>query len=523
MGPSRRILSLKEKVEIIRSLNGKRFPIRELAEKWKIGRTQAAEILKNKEQLLNLFQSGMNENAIRIHKGGRSELIDKVVLEWLNRARSKNVPLSGALVREKAMEIARHLNIDNFKASNGWLDKFKTRHKIEFKSVSGESSGANEFAGWCSKIAEIIGSYEPVNIFNVDETGLFYRALPNKTSSLKEEACAEGEMAKERLTVMLCASMCGEKVKPLVVGKASKPRCFKNVDVTKFGVDWKVNEKAWMTSSLMTEWLEELNQQMKLQQRKILLFLDNATSHVRTDFDNIRLVFIPPNISPTSQPLAQGVIQDFKTQYRQLVLQHLFTILAHDESANAQSLAKGIDVLKAMTWIEKSWNDVTTTTITNCFKKVGFLDHSVTVKVEEDSAESLALNELLKMFPGPTNEDYVRIDENLSTECSSEDIADILAAVNPQNHAVKQEAEDEELAENHPEDEGLVKIENYSSALVELKRLQQFYLNNGDQTGFKLINDLIVHHERELSFSVMNKTADDHAVFQFRLNELFNL
>jgi hypothetical protein len=34
-----------------------------------------------------------------------------------------------------------------------------------------------------------------------------------------------------------------ENGKNLVIGKAAKPRCFENMDVTKFGVDWKSNQR----------------------------------------------------------------------------------------------------------------------------------------------------------------------------------------------------------------------------------------------------------------------------------------
>ena len=44
--------------------------------------------------------------------------------------RSSTLPKSGPLVQEKALSFAKSLNKDGFKASNGWLNKFKTRHSI---------------------------------------------------------------------------------------------------------------------------------------------------------------------------------------------------------------------------------------------------------------------------------------------------------------------------------------------------------------------------------------------------------
>ena len=74
---------------------------------------------------------------------------------------------------------------------------------------------------------------------NADETELFFRALPDKTLCFKDKQCGGGKVAEERLTVLLCASMSGEREKPLVIRKAAKSRCFKNVDVTKLALNGK--------------------------------------------------------------------------------------------------------------------------------------------------------------------------------------------------------------------------------------------------------------------------------------------
>jgi hypothetical protein len=78
----------------------------------------------------------------------------------------------------------------------------------------------------------LISDYEPKNIFKCDETGLFFRALPDKTLNLKNEICRGGKKAKDRLTVLLCVNMIGEFETPLIIGKSLKPRCFKCINVS---------------------------------------------------------------------------------------------------------------------------------------------------------------------------------------------------------------------------------------------------------------------------------------------------
>lgn len=113
----------------------------------------------------------------------------------------------------------------------------------------------------------------------------------------------------------------GEKEKPLVIGKAAKPRAFKYINANDLPVTWRWNKKAWMNSELMAEWLMQLDRMMIRENRKILLFLDNACSHPRDiRLQNIKLICLPPNCTSVVQPLDQGIIKSFKTLYRTFIV-----------------------------------------------------------------------------------------------------------------------------------------------------------------------------------------------------------
>ena len=60
--------------------------------------------------------------------------------DWFRQARDKAIPLLGPILQSKALEFASQLDIADFKASNGWLEKFKARHAIKAFAVSGESA-----------------------------------------------------------------------------------------------------------------------------------------------------------------------------------------------------------------------------------------------------------------------------------------------------------------------------------------------------------------------------------------------
>ncbi|GFW82733.1 tigger transposable element-derived protein 6 [Trichonephila clavipes] len=146
--------------------------------------------------------------------------------------------------------------------------------------MCGESSSVdiNVCSKWQNSLSDLIKEYEPRNIFNTDETGLFFKCLPEKTFTFKKEKCHGGKHSKERLTILLAVNMDGsEKITPLVIGKSAKPRCFKGIN--SFPTKYRSNKKAWMTTELFNEWLISLNSDMKREKRHILLFLDNCTVH----------------------------------------------------------------------------------------------------------------------------------------------------------------------------------------------------------------------------------------------------
>ena len=60
------------------------------------------------------------------------------------------------------------------------------------------------------------------------------------------------------MTVLLTCSAAGEKLKPLLIGKSLKPRCFKGIDKAALPVTYRANRKAWMTSVRFKEWLNKL-------------------------------------------------------------------------------------------------------------------------------------------------------------------------------------------------------------------------------------------------------------------------
>jgi len=80
-----------------------------------------------------------------------------------------------------------------------------------------------------STLPTLLSNYALHDIFNADEFGLFYKALPDKSMHLKSEDCVGGKYSKVRLTGLAAASATGKKLPMFVKGKSKKPRCFNGV------------------------------------------------------------------------------------------------------------------------------------------------------------------------------------------------------------------------------------------------------------------------------------------------------
>ena len=115
------------------------------------------------------------------------------------------------------------------------------------------------------------------DIYNADEFGLFFKALPNKTLHLKDEKCSGGKHSKIRMTGLAAASMKGEKLPMFVIGKSQKPRCFKNLK--QLPCRYRGQKKSWMDSTLFEEWVRELDEKMEKDNRRIAVIIDNCTAH----------------------------------------------------------------------------------------------------------------------------------------------------------------------------------------------------------------------------------------------------
>jgi hypothetical protein len=66
------------------------------------------------------------------------EELETILLAWFKQVRTISTSINIFDLKEGA-----HLGIDSFRASNSWIDRFKERHNVVYKTVLGESAIVN--------------------------------------------------------------------------------------------------------------------------------------------------------------------------------------------------------------------------------------------------------------------------------------------------------------------------------------------------------------------------------------------
>ena len=164
---------------------------------------------------------------------------------------------------------------------------------MKINEESGDVSGET-VDSWKERLPELVRGYSAENIWNLDETGCFWRALPEHGFGKKGSQCKGGKKAKQRFTICLIANAAGGKEVASIIWKSKKTRYFKGIDVSKLPVKSFCQSNAWMSGEILDELLTKVNRQLSFSSRFGILLMDNAGCHPQELKENtliLRLYF----------------------------------------------------------------------------------------------------------------------------------------------------------------------------------------------------------------------------------------
>jgi len=260
MAKTKRVrLTNEVKLKVIERVGEKRSH-RQVAEEFGISRTQVTRIFQNKENILRAVSSQQVSLTSKVSKmTAKYPDVDRETYEWY-----------------------------------GWFSRWRNRFSVG-KSVRlhGEASDVDINAAEkpMNDLREKLRDFKPENIFNMDETGLFFRALPNRSYVLNDvdsrqfRRGSKSLTAKDRVTLVLCVNSTGTcKIAPLMIGSSKEPRCFRD---GRCPIPYTNQAKAWLDKNVYRYWWQNifLPHIRRWTTEKVALIMDGFSGHDPTCVD----------------------------------------------------------------------------------------------------------------------------------------------------------------------------------------------------------------------------------------------
>lgn len=138
------------------------------------------------------------------------------------------MPLSVAAIQHKAKSLFDDLQREwgensEFSASKGCF-MFKEHHRVPHFKMNSSEPGHRDKCPEQLRAITADGLYSPQQVFNVYETGLYWKRLPKGTLSAAEETEPGLPASKDRLMVLLGCNAAGDfKLQPLLVYGVKSP------------------------------------------------------------------------------------------------------------------------------------------------------------------------------------------------------------------------------------------------------------------------------------------------------------
>ncbi|XP_043251502.1 jerky protein homolog-like [Colletes gigas] len=407
------VFSIQQRYEIVQQLkNG--ASARRLAAKYDVHPTTIRRIRQNAAAVYQFAKEGV---AMRTRKNTRkpaNEELDNRMYMWYLERKAIGKPITNLLLLEKAIEFNKECGGPSkpiFKASKGWLWKFKNRHGIRLindpnkkKDTTTAEQFVNDFA---RRIEQEEIEYR--NIYNMDVTALLWKALPTKISTNNGERNMEGTTCEEdRATVGLCVNATGSHKLPLLfIHKIKNPKELKHCKDS-LPVIYKAQSQAWIDQEIFSDWYQnhfipavKTHQTETGTSGKVILLLNNCRHKLQLaekfqQDDQFHIMLLPHNTTPFLQPMNQGIIENVKKSFRHKMLHRVLSF-----PGGAREFYLDYDLKDCIDLLYDAWTETSATSIRNAWKNIiKRIPEESTIKEEPGDPLEPNLQEIIGVITG---------------------------------------------------------------------------------------------------------------------------
>ena len=255
------------------------------------------------------------------------------MFQYLEEERAEGRVVTNSDLTRKALQIALGLGLTSFKASPGWLLRWKRRHSVGLRFGTNSSQLVpTDYAELIQELqASIIGIQKakdilPSHIINMDQTMCRFDMLSSQTNNVRGSRTIRiktTKAEKKGFTVALAATAAGAKLPAVIIFKERNgilgERIKKKMNIPS-NVRVQALTNGWMTAAEYHRWLVNV---LKTDDHRRLLIVDSYTPHrseanVKTANNrcNADVLIIPGGCTSIVQPMDKCINKPFKESMR---------------------------------------------------------------------------------------------------------------------------------------------------------------------------------------------------------------
>jgi hypothetical protein len=161
-----------------------------------------------------------NYDTIKANAGGERKRqsvlehpeMEEVLVYWINERLSRGTIVSEELIKEQARTISDLMSIpaeEQLKFSNGWVERFKNRHQLRSIVFHGEAGSVDVEAvrKERERLGPIVGAYKDKDVFNADESAIFYAMPPDRGLARENRQGTKGNKVRKFSRISSSVSM----------------------------------------------------------------------------------------------------------------------------------------------------------------------------------------------------------------------------------------------------------------------------------------------------------------------------
>lgn len=370
--------AFKRKVIVCAESDGNRAASRAFS----VPETCVRDWRKQKEKI---FASKATRKGFSGPKKGRYPKIEDPLAEYVQQQRAAQKPVTTELLKIRAMQLAlgQGLTRVEFKASRCWITNFMKRKGFSLRRRTGicqklpaeYEEKLDAFQRYVLNLRRN-NNYQLGQIGNADQTPLYFD-MPATTTvekkGTKQVRVLSSGHEKTRVTAMLCCTADGHKLPPyLIFKRKTLPKGI----VFPSGVIIRANEKGWMTTDLVADWIDHVWRKRPGASLglRAMLVLDAFRCHLderikdKLHACNTDLVVIPGGMTSQLQPLDVSLNKPVKDRIRALYTEWL---VGDGHELTPTNRIKRASLQDFAGWAKDAWCTIPPTMVSKAFKKCG--------------------------------------------------------------------------------------------------------------------------------------------------------